>query len=100
MLPVQAVDFTDVMSARRLLFWRTTFEELLQRLEGNSAVQNVFVKFGGPSGALSAERGDLTVFLRHRVGPWLAGKHSSDDVLLGKLRAAEIGLSMAAANND
>ena len=35
-------------------------------------------------------------FLRRHIGPWLAEKHQKDDVLLGRLRAAEIGLSTAA----
>lgn len=93
---LQVVEFADVMTARHLLFWRIVFEELLQTLDADSAVQEVFSKFGGPGGALSAERADLTAFLRRRIGPWLARKHTEDDVLLGKLRAAEMGLSAAA----
>jgi hypothetical protein len=86
------------MTARQLLFWRVVFEELLQTLNADSAVHEVFAKFGGPGGALSAERADLTVFLRRQIGPWLAAKHREDDVLLlGKLRAAEVGLSAAAS---
>ena len=96
---LQVVDFADVMTAPQLLFWRAMFEDLLQRLNSESAVQDTFSKFGGPGGALSAERNDLIGFLRRRIGPWLAEKHSEDNVLLGRLRAAEIGLSMAAANN-
>ena len=85
------------MSNQQLLFWRVMFEELLQNQKDDSAAQDVFSKFGGPGSALSAERADLTMFLRRQIGPWLARKHSQDDVLLGKLRAAEMGLSMAAA---
>ena len=94
---LQVVDFADVMSDQQLLFWRVMFEELLRKQKDDSAAQDAFSKFGGPTGALSAERADLTVFLRRQIGPWLARKHSQDDVLLGKLRAAESGLSMAAA---
>ena len=93
---LQVVDFADVMTARQLLFWRVMFEELLQRLDGDPAAQDIFARFGGPGGALSAERNDLTAFLRRHIGPWLAEKHQKDDVLLGRLRAAEIGLSAAA----
>lgn len=93
---LQVVKFAHVMTARQLLFWRVVFEELLQTLGANSAVQEIFSKFGGPSGALSAERAALTAFLRRQIGPWLAGKHREEDVLLGKLRAAEMGLSAAA----
>ena len=93
----QVVNFTDIMSDKQLLFWRVMFEELLQKQKDDSAASDAFSKFGGPAGALSAERADLTMFLRRQIGPWLARKHSQDDVLLGKLRAAESGLSMAAA---
>ena len=95
---LQGVDFADVMSARQLLFWRVVFEELLQGLAGDPAVQEIFARFGGPSGALSAERNDLIAFLRRHIGPWLAEKHQKDDVLLGRLRAAESGLATAAAH--
>ena len=95
---LQVVDFADVMRTRQLLFWRVMFEELLQRLEGDPAVQDIFARFGGPSGGLSAERNDLIAFLRRHIGPWLAEKHQKDDVLLGRLRAAENGLATAAAH--
>ena len=85
------------MSGQQLLFWRVMFEELLQKQKEDSAAQDIFAKFGGPAGALSTERADLTMFLRRQIGPWLARKHSQDDALLGKLRAAETGLSRAAA---
>ena len=93
----QVVDFTDVMNDQQLLFWRVMFEELLQKQIDDSVAQDIFSQFGGPADALSAERADLTMFLRRQIGPWLARKHSQDDVLLRKLRAAEMGLSMAAA---
>ena len=92
------MDFADVMSTRQLLFWRVMFEELLQRLESSPAVQDIFARFGGPNGALSAERDDLIGFLRRHIGPWLAEKHQKDDKLLERLRAAETGLSASAAN--
>lgn len=98
MLALQVVDFADVMSARQLLFWRVMFEELLQKLDNDPAVQDVFARFGGPGGALSAERDDLIAFLRRHIGPWLAEKHQKDDVLLGRLRAADLGLSTASAH--
>ena len=97
-LVLQVVDFADAMSARQLLFWRVMFEELLQKLDDDPAAQDVFAKFGGPGGALSAERNDLIAFMRRHVGPWLAEKHQRDDLLLGRLRAAEIGLSTASVH--
>lgn len=92
---LQVVDFTEVMSARQLLFWRGLFEELLASCASAEAAEELFAKFGGSG--LATMRSGLTLFLRRQFWPWLAAKHTDSDDLLAKLQAAEVGLESAAS---
>ena len=87
----QAVDFTEALDARQLLFWRGLFEELLRACKDEAAAKDVFARFGAQAGLATARTG-LAMFLRRSFGPWLAARHDSNALLL-KLQAAEAGLA-------
>lgn len=93
---LQVVDFTESMSVRQLLFWRSLFEELLASCASAAAAEELFAKFGGKG--LATVRSGLTLFLRRTFGPWLAAKHPDSDDLLAKLQTAEVGLEQASVN--
>ena len=88
---LQAVDFTEALGARQLLFWRGLFEELLRACADEATTKEVFARFAGQAGLATARAG-LAVFLRRSFGPWLAARPDSDALLL-RLQAAEAGLA-------
>lgn len=97
---VRTADFGAVLGARETLFWRAFFEHALAAAGSVEGAAKVFGKLAGQAG-LETLRATLGVFLRHSLGPWLAGKEAGGAggqsaealaSLLQRLRAAERAL--------
>lgn len=101
---LKVVDFSDVLSAREVMFWRLFFEHMLYGCRKDEDVPALFERgvTRGTARPLSGLRGSLLAFLKRNVGPWLAMKDPKDpsnggperlSLLLRRCRAAERALA-------
>ena len=97
---LKAVDFAEVMGARKVLFWRLFFENCFAGCSSDNEVASIFLKISGQP-QLGALKLALGAFLKRSVGPWLASKDPEDassggavqlTMLLKRCRLAERAL--------
>lgn len=81
-LPLSAAkvaDFSRLAGAREVGFWRLVLFNLLGDCKGTADVDQVFGRLVGHA-QLNSLRSDLRVFVRTRLGPWLAEKHAKASI--------------------
>ena len=102
---LRAVDFSRAMAPRELLLWRAALTHLLALLPNPEGAAALFGRLAGAPD-LAPWRAGLGLWLRTRLGPWLArdgaaarvGCAAGTDALLARLRAAERALKGASGS--
>lgn len=75
-LPISALKVADIQTAgaTETSFWRLALSHVLLEAKTDDDVEKIFSRLSGHA-ALSALRGALRVFVRSKLGPWLAERH-------------------------